>query len=568
MYTAGAGGGPDLPRKNPDGPRALIFNAILKGNMSDTAEIGRVLIAEPDPVAASTFRQLLAREDLVAESVLSGEACLVQVARRSPDVCVLDLAQPDVPGLDVLRRLRAECPGLAIVVLSPSAAAADIVLAMKAGAADVLPKPVNPEAFRTSVRNALQEAVHARELERVRLRTGAGLSKVPLDEILNQLVMRGGSDLHLKVGRPPLFRVSGDLEVSELPEIDADDMKGLLLQVLGRDGFRALEDQCESDTSYLVEGVARFRVNAFKRMGHYGAAFRLIPLSPPTTDMMNLPPVLHNICKAPQGLVLITGPTGSGKSTTLAAMIEHLNDTQPLHVVTIEDPVEFVYTDRKCTINQRQLGSDVRSLHEALRRVLRQDPDVIVMGEMRDRETIELAMHAAETGHLVFSTLHTNDAKQTIDRIIDAFPADAHHQIRAQLALTLQAVISQRLVRRADGQGRIAAIEVMINSPAIRDLIAEGKTSSVEKAIAASSDFYQMQTFNQALAKHAMAGTITQEEAMACSANPNDLKLMFKGVQSGSSSVFLDAKAVRAAVESAKTPGQSDTQKMKINRGF
>ena len=214
-------------------------------------------------------------------------------------------------------------------------------------------------------------------------------------------------------------------------------------------------------------------------------------------------------------------------------MISHINDTQPLHIVTIEDPIEFVYTDKMCTIRQRQLGNDVKSLSEALRRVLRQDPDVILMGEMRDPETIELAMHAAETGHLVFSTLHTNDAKQSIDRIMTTFPSDAHGQIRAQMALALQAVVSQRLVKRADGNGRIAAMEIMINSPQIRELIQEGKTSSIEKAMASSGDYYRMQTFNQSLAKLVNERTISEAEAMAVSTSPNDLKLLLKGVTSG-----------------------------------
>jgi twitching motility protein PilT len=237
-------------------------------------------------------------------------------------------------------------------------------------------------------------------------------------------------------------------------------------------------------------------------------------------------------------------------------MIEHLNGTEPLHIVTVEDPVEFVYTDRKCTITQRQLGSDVKSLKEALRRALRQDPDVILMGEMRDAETIEMAMHAAETGHLVFSTLHTNDAKQTLDRIVDTFPADAAHQVRSTLALTLHAVISQRLVRRADGKGRIAAVEVMINSPNIRELIAEGKTSQIEKAIGASGDFYKMQTFNQALARLILDKTITEEEGCAATANPNDLKLLLKGITPGGGA---------GAVARPSAPG---TGPIKISRGF
>ena len=356
---------------------------------------------------------------------------------------------------------------------------------------------------------------------------------IDIDAILKELVNRRGSDLHLKVDRPPLMRISSDLLPSEFPPLTREDMEGVLRQLVGEKGWTRLVEDYEVDASYEIKDVARFRLNAFKERERFGAALRVIPLTSPTIDGMGLPAVLKDICQTPQGLVLVTGPTGSGKSTSLAAMISHINDTQPLHIVTIEDPIEFVYTDKMCTIRQRQLGNDVKSLAEALRRVLRQDPDVILMGEMRDPETIELAMHAAETGHLVFSTLHTNDAKQSIDRVISTFPSDAHGQIRAQMALALQAVVSQRLVKRADGNGRVAAMEIMINSPQIRELIQEGKTSSIEKAMASSGDYYRMQTFNQALAKLVSERTISEAEAMAVSTSPNDLKLLLKGVSSG-----------------------------------
>ena len=374
-----------------------------------------------------------------------------------------------------------------------------------------------------------------------------------IDAVLKELVNRRGSDLHLKVGRPPLMRISSDLLPSEFAPTDVADMEAILRKFLVEEGWRKLTTEFEADTSYEIEGVARFRLNAFRERGHFGAALRVIPLMTPTLDGLGHPAVLKDICQAPQGLVLVTGPTGSGKSTTLAAMISHINETQPLHIVTIEDPVELLYTDRKCTIRQRQLGSDVKSLGEALRRVLRQDPDVILVGEMRDPETIELALHAAETGHLVFSTLHTNDAKQTLDRIVDTFPSDAHGQIRAQMALALQAVISQRLVRRADGSGRTAALEVMINSPQIRELIAEGKTASIEKAMASSGDYYRMQTFNVSLSKLVAAKTITEEEAIGASTNPGDLKLLLKGVLSSGTSVQRQTEARHA---------------MKVNKGY
>ncbi|MBV8879464.1 MAG: type IV pilus twitching motility protein PilT [Planctomycetaceae bacterium] len=379
---------------------------------------------------------------------------------------------------------------------------------------------------------------------------------IDIDAILKDLVARRGSDLHLKVDRPPMMRISSELLPSEYFPVTKADMEEVLRKMLGDEGWGRLVQDFEVDAAYEVKDVARFRLNAFKDRGLFGAALRVIPLVTPTIDGMGLPAVLKDICQAPQGLVLVTGPTGSGKSTTLASMITHINDTAPLHIVTIEDPIEFIYTDRMCTVRQRQLGTDVKSLSEALRRVLRQDPDVILMGEMRDPETIELAMHAAETGHLVFSTLHTNDAKQTIDRIIDAFPSDAHGQVRAQLALSLQAVVSQRLVRRADNSGRIAAMEIMINSPQIRDLILEGKTQAIEKAMAASGDFYRMQTFNQSLAKLTLDKVIAEGEAMGASTSPNDLKLLLKGVVPG------------GGIGISRTPAADTKPAMKVSRTF
>ena len=534
------------------------------------ATIARVLVVDADPAAASRVRETLAADGHNLNVLSSGQACLGAVSQAPPDVLLLDLALTDVPGFDVLRKVHKDRPEVAIVAMLSKPSVKDVVAAMKAGATDVLTKPSEPARLSQSVRDAWQEVLTRREVKRLSVETGEeGLTKVKLDDILNELVMKGGSDLHVKIGRPPLFRISGDLRPSELPELTEADMRGLLRQLLGEAGYGGLQDSFESDTSYLLPGVARFRVNVFKRMDQFGAAFRMIPLVPPSIELMGLPPVLKEICKAPQGLVLLTGPTGSGKSTTLAAMVDHLNKNQDLHIVTVEDPIEFVYTDDKCLINQRQLGNDVKSLNEALRRVLRQDPDVILLGEMRDRETMELAMHAAETGHLVFSTLHTNDAKQTLDRIIDTFPPEAHHQVRALLALSVRAVVAQRLVRRADGLGRVAAMEVMINSPAIRDLIAEGKTSSIEKAIATSGDYYAMQTFNQDLAKLTLSGVITQDEAMATSTAPGDLRLLLKGVQGGSAAAHEASKPAVRTFESPKTHApSSDTQRLKIQRGY
>jgi twitching motility protein PilT len=533
----------------------------------------RILYASQDPAAIAAARTILEDESLPLDAVSDGDRCLARFEKGAPDVVLLDLALPDIAGLDLLPKIHAIDPAVPVIIIASPASIEESVAAMRLGAANYVAKPFDAARLLVALRQALQEVWQKREIERLKAETGQGLGKVRIDEVLADLAVSGGSDLHIKVGRRPMYRIEGDLVESRFPVLDDDDMEGILRQTLGSEGYKVLQRDFEYDSAYVLPDIARCRLNAYRRMGKFAAAFRMIPLVIPSIDAMGLPPVLKEICRAPQGLVLLTGPTGSGKSTSLAAMVDFLNETESLHIITIEDPIEFVYSDRKCSIDQRQLGSDTRTLHEALRRVLRQDPDIILLGEMRDRESIELAMHAAETGHLVLSTLHTNDAKQTLDRIVDSFPPDAAHQVRAMLALTLKAVVSQRLVKRADGKGRTAAVEVMINSPNIRDLIAEGKTSQIEKSIASSGDFYQMQTFNQSLAKLTLDGTVTHDDALACSNNPNDLNLMLKGIGSGGSAAAArpDSRmGLKAAVPPPASVEQraSETTKMKINRTF
>jgi len=386
-----------------------------------------------------------------------------------------------------------------------------------------------------------------------------------LNAILKELSDRIGSDLHLKVGRPPLFRISGDLNPTDYSEVTHEELSTLLSGIMPPKLKSKFERDLEADFSYEIPGFARFRVNAFIQRGDIGVVFRLIPIAVPTIEELGLPGVLYDLAEQPDGVVLVTGPTGCGKSTTLAAMIEHINDTRPVHIMTIEDPIEFLYADKMATINQRELGLDTLDLLTALRAVLRQDPDVILMGEMRDVETMAFAITAAETGHLVFSTLHTNDAKQTIDRVLDTFPPEKGKQIRGQLALTLRGVISQRLVKRADRQGLIAAVEVMINSPNVRQIIEEGATRDLEKAIE-SSGYYKMQTFNQAYAELVKRGIITAEEALSNTSNPDDLKLALRGVQRGSAAEELDLDFEKKSSDQAKPPGPQE--KKKIPRGF
>jgi twitching motility protein PilT len=387
-----------------------------------------------------------------------------------------------------------------------------------------------------------------------------------LDACLRELERQDGSDLHLKVGRPPLFRIRGDLLPTEAPPLTEEELKSTLYAIMNPRLIKQFEETMEADFSYMIEGLARFRVNIFVQRGNIGAVMRLIPIEVPSVESLGLPPVLNKMADAENGLILVTGPTGSGKSTTLAAMIQHINESRPVHVMTIEDPIEFVYTDQIATINQRELGLDSNSLMNALKAVLRQDPDIILMGEMRDAETIRFGITAAETGHLVFATLHTNDATQTLDRILDTMPPDTRELVRVQLSQMLVGIACQRLAKRADGTGRVAAQEILYNSPNISQLIAENKTRTIEKAIG-EGEYYGMRTFNQALHTLAQNGVITQEEAMEKSDTPEDLQLLFRGITKGTSSG--EAAAYGGGEKAAPKPGAGgqDPNK-KISRGF
>ena len=399
-----------------------------------------------------------------------------------------------------------------------------------------------------------------------------------IEGLLTEMVNREASDCHLKVGRPPLFRIDGELLPTEFPTVDEASVLSELQRVMDPRVFKTFREDLDADFSYGIEGYGRYRFNAYHQRGDVGVVIRHIPETVPTIDAMGLPAVLKDLVQKPQGLVLVTGPTGSGKSTSLAAMIQEINHSRAVHIMTVEDPIEFVYTDERACINQRQLGTDTPSLKEALRRVLRQDPDVILMGEMRDKETIEMALHAAETGHLVFSTLHTNDAKQSVDRIIDSFPQDAHKQLFKILSLSLVAVVSQRLCKKADGHGRVAAMEIMINSPQVQQLLAEGRTLDIEKAISTSGDYYRMQTFNQALATLVTQRSITAEEALARSTNADDLRLMLRGVRASGADTGrkealgqAPAKARDVAAPEAAEPAAAKpdaAKRPKISRGF
>ena len=349
-----------------------------------------------------------------------------------------------------------------------------------------------------------------------------------LDRLLKLMTDKGASDLHLKPTRPPLLRITGRLLPLEAEPLTMDQLSEMLLAILTPRQKAKLEEKLSVDLGYGVRGLARFRCNIYMQRGNIAACFRRIPYQIKSLEDLDLPPVLLDFTTLPMGLVLVTGPTGSGKSTTLAALIRHISKNRAVHVITIEDPMEFLFTDDMASISQREVGTDTGAFSEALRNAMRQDPDVIMVGEMRDPETVSTVISAAETGHLVFSTLHTNNAPQTIDRILDTFPPDQQGQVRAQLAQVLKGVVSMKLVERQDGQGLVAALEIMRGSPKIAKMIEKGEISTIHEEIESSVGYYRMQTMNQSLLALLAHGTISYPEAMRQSPDPEDLSLKLR----------------------------------------
>jgi twitching motility protein PilT len=355
---------------------------------------------------------------------------------------------------------------------------------------------------------------------------------VHVNDLLKIAVEHGASDLHLKVGSYPMMRLRGSLTpASEEKRLDHEDMVAMAAAVLPTGHREKFKENHEVDLAYSVAGLGRFRCNAFQQRGTVGMIFRVIPMKVASINDLTLPQVLKRISAEERGLVLVTGTTGSGKSTTLAAMIDEINSTRTAHVMTVEDPIEYLHRDNRSIVNQREIGVDTHSFSQALRSALRQDPDVILVGEMRDFETIETALLAAETGHLVFSTLHTLDAAETINRIIAVFPPHQQKQIRIQLASVLKAVISQRLIPKADGRGRAPAVEVLISTAFIRDCIMDKeKTHLIPGAIAQGTSQYGMQTFDQSIFGLYQQGFVTLEEALRWCSNVDEFKLKVQGI--------------------------------------
>jgi len=346
-----------------------------------------------------------------------------------------------------------------------------------------------------------------------------------LSQLLDKLLTAGGSDLHLRVGTPPQIRLHGHLEPLEgYSPLTPEDTKRLAYSAISEKQQKAFEENLELDFSLDLEGTSRFRVNIFQQKNTVGAAFRAIPYKIENFEDLGLPPVVADLCRKPRGLVLVTGPTGSGKSTTLASMIDKINITRREHILTIEDPIEFVHNHKNCVVTQREVGGDTFSFGGALRSALREDPDIVLVGEMRDVETIEMALRVAETGHLTFATLHTNTAASTINRIIDVFPSTQQSQIRTQLSMVLEGVLCQALLPNASGNGRVMSMEVLIPNSAVRNLIRDDKIHQIYSMMQTGSDKFGMQTLNQSLANLFQKRRITMETALTISPNEEELK--------------------------------------------
>ncbi|HKG35428.1 MAG TPA: type IV pilus twitching motility protein PilT [Solirubrobacterales bacterium] len=349
-----------------------------------------------------------------------------------------------------------------------------------------------------------------------------------IEAALRTLVEHEGSDLHVKVGAPPMGRVHGELQpLIDREPLTPEETEAALDVILDNPQLRQqFGESGEADFAYAISGVSRFRVNAFRQRGSVSIVCRAIPYSVRSIEELGLPDVVSSLAEEQRGIILVTGTTGSGKSTTLAAMIDHINTTWPRHIVTLEDPIEYLHRDKKSIINQREVGADTESFGRAMRRVLRQDPDVILIGEMRDEETVRTALSAAETGHLVLSTVHTLDATETINRIIDFFPPHLQHQARVMLAATLRGAIAQRLIPDITGKGRVAAAEIMVSTGRVQDLIMNPDETSKITEVISEGEYYGMQTFDQALLKYVMAGRVSEEVALQTASSPHDFKLM------------------------------------------
>ena len=360
---------------------------------------------------------------------------------------------------------------------------------------------------------------------------------------LQAVVVNRGSDLHLKVGSPPRVRISGALVPLEVPPLTAAAVESLVRETMPADVEDAFNTSNEADYALSVAGIGRFRVNAFRSRGSVGCVLRLVGDAPKTLAELDMPDVIRRLALEPRGLVLVTGPTGSGKTTTLAAMVDAVNETRPVHILTIEDPIEVIHRDKVASVNQRELGTDTADWSVALRAAMRQDPDVILIGEMRDADTVRAALSAAETGHFVMSTLHTTDAKETVNRVIDFFPPYEQKQVRLALAASLRGIVCQRLVPRADGNGRVVAMEVAVNTPRLAEAVADPERTDTVPDIVADGGYSGMQTFDQHLVRLVLDGSVSVADAKIVSSNTHDFGVMLK--RAGVDPALVDAEPAR-----------------------
>jgi twitching motility protein PilT len=462
--------------------------------------------------------------DISVLSAISGPRALAIAAYQKPDVIVIDAAIPDIDGYELAAKFRLEqgADGGRVVMLAAVLDEVASTRAKEAGAVAQISVDASLPEMVTAVRRAGVQASNAPADPAAPSASGTADGHT-VDDLLRLLLDRGGSDLHITVGSPPGLRIRGEIiPVENMKPLGPKDTQELILGLLSEEQRRRFDAELELDFAYSIPGLSRFRANVFQQRNSMGAVFRTIPLAIPTLADLGLPKVCQFLCDRPRGLVLVTGPTGSGKSTTLAAMIDHINATRPVHIVTLEDPIEFMHRNKRAYVNQREIGADTRSFASALRRVLRQDPDVILVGEMRDLETISAAITAAETGHLVLATLHTTGGPETVDRIIDVFPPHQQQQVRMQLSATLEGVLSQVLLRSADGVSRTMAMEIMLGTPSICNLIREGKTHQMPTIIHGAQSV-GMQTLDQDIKRLLQAGVVTFEEAIAKAKDPREL---------------------------------------------
>ncbi|MFA5844737.1 MAG: PilT/PilU family type 4a pilus ATPase [Coriobacteriia bacterium] len=515
----------------------------------------RILIVHDDMGLVETLKNAIEQALPGSEvaSAISAPRALGLCMSTPPDLVIVDGDLTGMDGYTFTKQLLEEegCSGVKVIILAESPTEASALKARQSGAAAHLSQAADTTTVVEKVASLLSVAA---ETPQAPVETplpepvgGYGVAGPPsgvpvgavqvgsavpggdapvVDDLLREMVDRGGSDLHIAVGSAPGFRIRGELiPVDGAKTLTPRDTQDMILNLLSEEQRRRFETELELDFAYSIPGLSRFRANVYQQRDTMAAVFRVVPIAVPTLEELGLPKVCKFLADRPRGLVLVTGPTGAGKSTTLAAMIDHINATRPLHIVTLEDPIEFMHKNQKAYVSQREIGEDTHSFAGALRRVLRQDPDVILVGEMRDLETISAAITAAETGHLVLATLHTTGGPATVDRIIDVFPPHQQMQVRMQLAGTLEGVLSQVLLRSTDGRSRVLAMEIMLGVPAISNLIREGKTHQMPTIIQGGAAL-GMQTLDQHLKTLLQAGKVTYEEAISKAQNPRELAAM------------------------------------------